>query len=60
MQCFQRQDGRPIPGCTGGGTVKDTWDWCYSPGPVGRATPVCQVRREHMYREAAGAVTAAV
>ena len=34
LQCFQRQNGEPIPGCNG--TAKRTWDFCYDPRELSR------------------------
>ena len=30
LSCFERENGEPIPGCSGTGTGKD-WDYCYAP-----------------------------
>ena len=30
LECFQRELGEPIPGCTGGGSAPN-WDYCYDP-----------------------------
>jgi plastocyanin len=30
LECFQRENGEPIPGCSGDGAGQ-TWDYCYDP-----------------------------
>jgi len=37
LQCFQREDGEAIPGCTGAGGG-DTWDYCFEQ-PTDGANP---------------------
>ena len=34
LECFQRQNGEPIPGCNG--RAKRTWDFCYDPRELSR------------------------